>query len=216
MNVRRPVAVAAAAGLAILALAGCAQQAGTASSVGGQTVTDRQVADLVAEVQEQDAAIKGATFDEKTSTIAAVTMLTRHLVLQQAAAKEGITVTQGEVDKFLSDITTSQYGGDRQKLIDAIVASSAVPASQINDAARDQLLYNALIAKIAPGVTDQNAQSQAFSDYLKKFNAEIGVDVSPRFGTWNVFALGPVPNDLSQPAGGASASASASPSPSAS
>jgi hypothetical protein len=213
VNVRRPLAALAAAGLAVVALAGCsADQAGTASQVGATRITDRQVADLVSEVQEQDAAIKGATFDEKTSTIAAVTMLTRHLVLQEAAAKEGITVTQGEVDKFLSDITTSQYGGDRQKLIDALVASSAVPKSQINDAARDQLVYNALLAKIAPGVTDQTAQSQAFSDYLKKLNAEIGVDVSPRFGTWNVFSLGPVPDDISTPAAGSSASATPSPS----
>ena len=195
MKVRRTAVVVAA--LAAVALTGCANQAGDASTVGSQSVSDRQVADVVDEVQKQDAVIKGAQFDQKAATQASLTMQTRHLILDGVAAQEGITVTQGEVDTFLNDIITSQYKGDRQALLDGLATQSAVPASQVDRAARDQLIYNALLTKIAPGETDQNKLSTAFGDYMKKYVATVGVEVSPRFGTWNVFALGPVPDDLS-------------------
>jgi hypothetical protein len=221
---RRTASALAAATLAMLVLAGCGQQAGAASIVGGQTVTDRQVADVVDELKTQDASITGATFDQSAATAAAVTMLTRHLILDEVAKKEGLTPTPGQVDAFIDDTVKTQFSGNRKQLDDSLASQSSVPASQVGAAARDQVIYNALLAKIAPGVTDQDAQAKAMSDYLAKEVAALGVDVSPRFGTWNVFALGPVPQDLSilpsaspsASSSGTGAGAGASPSPSAS
>jgi len=189
---------AAAVALAVLALSGCGtNQAGAASVVGDSVVTDAQVADVASETKTQLASVQGATFDEKTATDASLTMQTRHLILAAVAAKEGITVTQGQVDAFVKNAVDTQFGGAQQGLVDDLVTTSNIPASQVQAAARDQLVYNALLAKVAPGTTDQTAQSKAFTDYMKPFVAELGVQVAPRYGTWNVFALGPVPNDLS-------------------
>jgi len=199
---------AAAVALAVLALSGCAtNQAGAASIVGDARVTDAQVADVAGETRTQLVSVTGSTYDEKAATTASLTMQTRHLILAAVAEKEGITVTQGEVDAFVKNIVDTQFSGKQQALLDNLVSQSNVPASQVPAAARDQLIYNALLAKIAPGTTDQAAMSKAFTDYMKPFVAETGVQVAPRFGTWDVFALGPVPDDLSfvpaAPAGGA-------------
>lgn len=197
MNVRRPVALVAAAALAVLALAGCAQQQpGAASQVGDATVTDRQVADGVAELQTQLSAIKGATFDQAAATQSVLTILTQNLVFDQAAAREGITITQGEIDNYLDGVIKAS-GGTRQSVIDNAASASQIPASQIDAIVRDNLIARELVTKIAPGVTDSNAQSKAFTDYMDKLTQQLGVQASPRFGTWKGFKLGPVPDDLS-------------------
>jgi hypothetical protein len=188
---------AAVVALAALALTGCSNQAGAASIVGDQSVTDRQVADVADEVQTQLAVVKGANYDEKAATIASLTSQTRHLILQAVAAKEGITVTQGQIDAFITNIVDTQFAGKRQELYDNLASQSNIPASRIDEAAGDQLVYDALIAKIAPAATTADEKSKAFTDYMGAFVDQLGVEIAPRFGTWNVFALGPVPNDLS-------------------
>ena len=198
MSTSRLRSTAAAVALAVLALSGCAtNQAGAASIVGGARVTDAQVADVAGETRTQLVSVTGSTYDEKAATTASLTMQTRHLILAAVAEKEGITVTQGEVDAFVKNIVDTQFSGKQQALLDNLVSQSNVPASQVPAAARDQLIYNALLAKIAPGITDQAAMSKAFTDYMKPFVADAGVQVAPRYGTWDVFALGPVPDDLS-------------------
>jgi outer membrane murein-binding lipoprotein Lpp len=227
VNVRRPIALAAAASLAVLALAGCSNQAGVASQVGTQSITDRQVADDVAELQAQLARIPSAKFDEQTATATVVSTLTQNLVLQQAANDQGITVSQGDVDRYLANLETTNKT-TFQALVDNAASGSNIPASQISDVVRANIIVSGLVAKLAPGVTDQAKQKTVFFDYLNKFSDQIGVEVSPRFGTWKNFALGPVPNDLSvvptpstSPSTGASAPAGspsdpASPAPTAS
>jgi uncharacterized protein YcfL len=193
-RLRRTAAVVA---LAALALTGCSNQAGAASVVGDQTVTDTQVADVANEVQAQLVSIKDSTYDEKTATVASLTSQTRHLILQAVAAKEGITITQGQVDAFVKNIVDTQFAGKRQGLVDNLAAQSNIPASRIEAAAGDQMVYDALLVKIAPTATTDAEKSQAFTDYMGAFVDQVGVQVAPRFGTWNVFSLGPVPNDLS-------------------
>ena len=214
MNVRRPIALAVAAGLAVLALAGCANQAGAASQVGSTTITDRQVADVVAEVKAQNAKVAGSTFDEKATTANVVAFLTQKQILEQAAAREGVTVSQGDIDRVIAD-GEAQLGGDRQKVADYIFTNVGLPSEQLDAYLRSTLLYSGLVAKVAPGVTDTTAQGKAAKDYLTKFTSEIGVQVSPRFGTWTGISVGPVPNDLSFDPN-AKSSASATPTPSAS
>jgi hypothetical protein len=203
-RLRRTAVVVA---LAALALTGCsANQAGAASIVGNESVTISQVADVANEVQAQVASVKGATYDEKAATVASLTSQTRHLILQAVAAKEGIVVSQGQIDAFLKNIVDTQFAGKRQGLLDNLASQSLIPASRVDDAAGDQLVYDALLAKIAPAATTDAEKSQAFADYMGAFVNQLGVQVAPRFGTWNVFALGPVPDDLSKvpaaPAGG--------------
>ena len=211
MKVRRPIALAAAAGIVALALAGCANQAGVASQVGSTSITDRQVADVVAEVRTQNDKVPGSSFDEKTTTANVVAFLTQKQILEQAAAQEGVTVSQGDVDKLISDAAAQL--GSRQKVDDTVFSNVGLPSSQVDAYVRYELLQSGLLAKIAPGVTDKTQQSKALQDYFTKFDAQLGVQVSPRFGTWTGTSVGPIPNDLSFDP---KASASATPTPSAS
>ena len=188
---------AVAVALAALALTGCSNQAGAASVVGDQVVTDSDVANVVEQVQTQLGAIPGTTFDEKETTTAVLTLQTRHLILDAVAQKEGITVTQAQVDDFLSNIVTTQFGGKQQSLYDNLVTQGSVPVGQVDSVARDQLVYDALLAKIDGGSTDSTAQQAAFTKYMTSFVANVGVEVAPRYGTWSVFSLGPAPDDLS-------------------
>ena len=143
------------------------------------------------EVQTQLAAIPGSTFDDKAATTAVLTMQTRHLILDAVAQKEGITVSQGEIDAFLKNIVDTQFNGKAQSLYDNLVIQAEVPVDQVSSAARDQMIYDALLAKIASGVTDATARSTAFNNYMTTFVANIGVEVAPRYGTWSVFSPRP-------------------------
>jgi hypothetical protein len=211
---RRRTAVVLA--VAALALSACGNNpAGAASVVGGVAITDTEVATSVSDVQAQVAQVKGAAgASDATVTAAVVQNMTRHLLLDEAATREGIVVTPTEVDTFLATIVSGQFNGDHKALEQALAAQNHIPAGQINDAARDNLVLNALVAKIYTG-TDTAAQSKALLDYMDKLGADIGVAVSPRFGTWKDFTLGPVPDDLSTLAPlGVAGNPSSAPSPS--
>lgn len=211
-SVRLRTAVALA--LATLALAACgADPAGSASVVGARSVTDAEVATAVAEVRQQLAGVTGApAFDPAAATAKTVERKTRHLVLDEAARVEGITIDQAKVDEIISTSVTGQFQGDRAKFDAALAAQESVPASEVEQYARDFLVSQALPIKLAPGKSEAE-QTKVVDDYLTALTGSLGVRVAARFGTWISFGspLGPVPNDLSTPAGSA-----AKPSPSAS
>jgi hypothetical protein len=177
-------------------LTACGSQAGAASVVGDRTISDKQVADYTAELKTQMASIERASYDEAKATQTAVSVLTRNAVLTEVAARENITVTQGDVDAFLETVIAADSKGDRKTFYDSLARDNFLPESVVAAAARTQLVVNAIVKRIAPDAAD-DARSKALTDYLTPLEKEIGVEVSPRFGTWNVLTLGPSPQDLS-------------------
>lgn len=212
-RLRTAVRAAGAAALVVV-LAACANNAGSAIVVGSQSVSDATVSSQVDEVYQvfqdnsKNVQLQGASFDRGAATASTVDRLTRQLLLEEAARREGVTVTQGEVDTIISQTIEAQFSGDRTGLEIALAGQQNIPPSQINDFARAFLLTDALGKKLAPGA-DGTAQQQAVVDYLVKLSDEIGVDVAPRFGTWDPqqAQLGPVDDDLSQLPGVPSAEA---------
>lgn len=214
---------AAAAVLAVLLLSACGSGMGTsqalppgaAAVVGDQQVSDARIAQLSTEVHDQIAALPGSkmpTADVVTN--AAVQRETQHLMLQAAGVKEGITITQSQIDEFIASFVKNQFNGDIKQLRAALVSQNYIPSAQLEDAASDQLLYAAILKKIAPTATTQDAMAKASNDYFGALSTELNTRVSPRYGVWSVFGLGPVPDDLSkvpaqttdgQPVGGAPA-----------
>ena len=72
---------------------------------------------------------------------------------------------------------------------------------QINSSARREAshstrLANRLVQRLRPGVTGNDALA-AYTELMQPRVAALGVQVAPRFGTWNVVQLGPAANDLS-------------------
>ena len=83
-----------------------------------------------------------------------------------------------------------------------------VPASGVDDAARVFLIQQALAEKLAPGKSTTE-QATVLQKYFADLSKEIGVSVSPRYGSWDaakVAVVAPL-NDLSSPAASASACA---------
>jgi hypothetical protein len=194
---------AAALALCTLALAACGTNpAGSASVVGAQSVRDADVAADVDEVRQQVEGIPGQpAFDQAAVTAKTVQRKTRHLLLDEARAAQGITIAQAKVDEIIATAVTGQFGGDRAKFDAALAAQESVPASGVEEYARDFLIQQALPATLAPGKT-QDEQAKALNAYIAKLSDERGVRIAARFGTWDpsTGALGPVPNDLSVPA----------------
>ena len=207
---------AAAVAIVALAVTACSSpSAGTAVSVGGTTITTAQLSATVDELKGQVIALAGASWDDEKATSRVITDNVTYLLLDEAARREGITVTQGEIDSLINKAIQSNAAGDRAKFVENL-AASGTPESQIPLAARAVLIKTALEKKVAPGATDATVIDKAVREYLGKVADDLGVDVAPRFGSWDTETAGLAdpPNDLSVPGG--TASATATPAPSAS
>jgi hypothetical protein len=216
---RRPGRALGALGLlpvvaaAVLALTGCDPlQAGSAAVVGSTRITENQV--------DKDASTVDATLRKIGGQVPGTAALLRAEIefrvdaqlVSIAAGRQGITITQGEIDALIV-----QSGG-RSQLQKQLVAQDTLwlPPPQLDALAREFLQQQQLQQQLAPGQST-NAQAAALNAYITKVADEVGVVVSPRYGSWDVKTLTVAAgaNDLSVPAGG-TAGASAAPSPSAS
>lgn len=182
--------------LALSGVAGCGvDDAGAAVRVGATRVSDRQVADDVAQVKSQVTADK---FDASLVTAATIRRLTVQALVDEAAARTRVTVTESDVDKLLSDAAISAGGMD--KLEASLAANAAVPRDAVRDYARTYLEQTALGKKLAPTAPDAGAQAAVA--YLASLSIDLDTAIAPRFGTWKPtdLAVGPAPVDLAAPA----------------
>jgi len=198
---RRRIVRAAGAAVLVVLLAACGSTlAGNAVSAGPTTVSDAQLAAMVDELQAQLIAMKqqSPTFDEGTATGANVDRLMRSALLDQAAVREGIEVTRGEVDTLLSQVAQANFNGDMKQVENALAEQQNIPASQVPSFARAYLVQQKLGEKLKPGA-DPTEQQKAVVAYLDALATEIDAQVAPRFGVWNAqtASLTPVPDDLS-------------------
>jgi hypothetical protein len=194
--------VTRAAGAAVLValLAACSSSlAGNALSAGSTTVSDSELSALVTELRDQLAPLNEQNpFDPATVTASNVDRLMRSALLEEAARREGIVVTQGEVDNVIRETAKGNFGGDLVKLQTQLAEQQNVPASQVPSFARDFLLQAKLGQKLKPGGKPEEV-SAALVTYLSALSTDIGAEVAPRFGTWDAssVSLSPVPDDLS-------------------
>jgi len=122
-------------------------------------------------------------------------MQTRHLILAAVAAKEGITVTQGQVDAFVKNAVDTQSGA-LSRTGRRLVTTSNIPASQVQ-AARATSWSTTRCSPRSPRDHRPDGAVEGVHRLHEAVRGRARVQVAPRYGTWNVFALGPVPNDLS-------------------
>lgn len=188
----RRVVVAA---VAALALAGCAGlgQAGAAADVGAVQISTETLASDVASVQEQRGVAAGTADTALTLSVLQRLIITE--LVDQAASAQGVTVTQGQIDAAKAQLE-AQVGGP-----DALVAAyldADVPVSGITRQLALSIQVQQLGATLAPDA-DPTGQQQAVLQYVTGFGIQEGIEVSPRFGTWDAGALtiGPLPTDLS-------------------
>jgi SurA N-terminal domain len=196
---RRAAAVVLLA-VAVLGLCACdPKQAGSAAVVGGVRITETSVN---ADAQAVLAAFDAAGTQPPSNQTLLRTLVDRAIdneVVEAAAKQEGITVTQGQIDKLIDD------NGGRVKLSADFATRDGLwlPPGQIDELARSSLIQLALGNKLAPGGT-ATAVDTAVTLFKARLAAKLGVSVSPRYGTWSRTTLQITGNldDLSQPAGG--------------
>ncbi|GHD34261.1 SurA N-terminal domain-containing protein [Streptomyces galbus] len=159
---------------------------GAAAVVGDQRITVSQLQGRVDEVREaQRAAVRDDTqyaqAVAQTGTLARDTLhgMVLDRVLERAARDAGVTVSRGEVQRMRSGL--EQQAGGAKALETAWLQQYGVPPQRLDDNLRLQLQAQKLAQKLG---TDTSRPE--FWSALSKASKDLGVDLNPRYGTWDV------------------------------
>ena len=166
---------------ASLVLTGCGPTlAGSAAVVGTARITDGTVSQQVDELLAAK-----PTGDTAKVTQDTVRRLVIDELVRQEAARLGVVVSQGAVDKALA--TALANSGGAAALASAAV-SSGIPPSQINYEITTSLLVTACATHLAPAQNQTQQQSALVQD-VTKLATELDTRVSPRYGVWDPKSL---------------------------
>jgi hypothetical protein len=167
-------------------VSGCGST-GTAARVGDETI---MIGDLQSQVVEFSDSL-----DEPLATGGDLSsfqreLLTReinHLLLAELAEREGVEVSEAEVDGLLDELAAQ---AEAQGGLDALRAQFGYTDEGLRRAALDELR----LRQLEPVVGD-------IPTALTGLSAEIGVEVNPRYGSWDGSSLEPGTGSISVPAG---------------
>jgi len=184
--------------LSAIALAGCADTpklAGSAAIVNGNAITSAQVSERVDKVRTQIQVTDPALLQEIPSLVQINQRVVDHFILvsliSEVVAREEIKITEIQVANYRDEIF-AQY---TQAAIEGqLVSRNAVPADDVDGFMYEILVQRTLMEKIAPGA-DTQTRTNALIDYFTNLSQEIGVELNPRFGTWDPNNLKSTPGD---------------------
>ena len=184
--------------LGVAVLTGCSDSpklAGSAVVINGNVVPASSVADRVDKVRAQIQVTDPSLISEVPSLIQinqrAVDHFIRAALFEEAVAREGINVTQLDVEAYRDEVFT-QYA--KETIEAQLVSQNAVPADDVEGFMREIMIQRILMEKLAPGA-DNQTQFIAMTDYLTALSDELGVELNPRFGKWDPSNLITTPGD---------------------
>ena len=184
--------------LGVAVLTGCSDSpklAGSAVVVNGKVIPASAVADRVDKVRAQIQVTDPTLITEVPSLIQINQRAVDHFVLisllEEVVAREGIKITELDVTAYRDEVF-AQYA---KETIEAQLASqNSVPADDVDGFMYEILVQRALMEKLAPGA-DSQTQLLAMTEYLTSLSQELGVELNPRFGTWDPSNLISTPGD---------------------
>ncbi|MFJ8542868.1 SurA N-terminal domain-containing protein [Streptomyces sp. NPDC093586] len=190
MHRRRRTALLLTAAIAAAAplLTACGNDAhpGAAAVVGDQRITVAQLEHRVDEVRDaQRAAVPDETqYQQVVARTGTLTRDTLHgmvldRVLHRAAQDAGVTVTRKEVQRMRAGL--EQQAGGAKQLEAAWLQQYGVAPERLDDNLRIQLEAQKLAGHLG---TDTSRPE--FWQALSKASRQLGVDLNPRYGTWDV------------------------------
>jgi outer membrane murein-binding lipoprotein Lpp len=191
---RRTALLLSAAIAAAPLLTACGNDAhpGAAAVVGDQRITVAQLESRVNEVRaaQREAVPDQAQYARVVAGTAGLTRDTLHgmvldRVLHRAAEDAGVTVSRRDVQELRSQLE-GQVGGAKA-LETAWLQQYGVPPQRLEDNLRLQAEAQKLAAALGTR-TDQ----PAFWAALSKASKELGVEVNPRYGSWDAQKVGRV------------------------
>ena len=184
--------------LGVAVLTGCSDSpklAGSAVVVNGKVIPASAVAERVDKVRAQIQVTDPALISEVQSLIQinqrAVDHFIRASLFEEAVAREGIKVTDRDVAAYRDEVF-AQYS--KESIEAQLAAQNAVPADDVEGFMREIMIQRILMEKLAPGA-DNQTQFVAMTDYLTALSDELGVELNPRFGTWDPSNLISTPGD---------------------
>lgn len=184
--------------LGVAVLTGCSDSpklAGSAVVINGNVIPASSVADRVDKVRAQIQVTDPSLISEVPSLIQinqrAVDHFIRAALFEEVVAREGINVTQRDVEAYRDEVFM-QYA--KETIEAQLVSQNAVPADDVEGFMREIMIQRILMEKLAPGA-DNQTQFLAMTDYLTALSDELGVELNPRFGTWDPSNLITTPGD---------------------
>ena len=154
----------AVAAVAVLALSGCGnatERAGAAAVVAGESISTDTLTAMVERGLSDPRAAQQFGADRDTYQRQVLARLINSEVLEQAAQRAGVTVTQGDVDAQIAQY--AEQAGGRQAL-EAQAAQSGVSPTDLPDFVRDIVLEQKLGDKLTEDLDVPAADLQALYD----------------------------------------------------
>jgi len=215
------------AGLAVVAFGGCIAlaacgpaQFGSAALVGGDRISSSTLATEVSNLNHGYHANKvRLAFPASQMPQVVLAWLLRFRIREEMARREGITVSQGQVQHAIDQIS-SQGKQSGVPSLTALAVQNGLPPNLVNsDLGRYQAIANTFVNRLDGGKTPtsstaQQALNQAFDHAQCTAAKNLDIKVNPQFGRFDYGQLSVVApaNSLSAPEPGASPSPTASPS----
>ena len=186
---------ALAAVLCVLAgasLAACnTEQIGAAAVVGDLQISVVELQEEVSELADSQPDSMGATGDQSAAQHTILERMIQSKLLAAVAAEEGVEVSEADIDAFIDEQIVSQApDGD----IGPLLAQNSLTETSLRPFVRDQLIATELI--------DELGGQEELIQVLTEKADEIGVTVSPRYGTWNGVVLEQSSGSISEPESG--------------
>ena len=169
--------------------------AGTAATVGSETISESSLTDWVEGVLV--ATGKAPTSSDARVTSNSLNLLIYLDLLDAVATAVGVTASQGEIDAAEQSLI---QGGATEADIEASAAQAGIAPASIPFFVRANVLTPKIQQVLAPGATPEQQQA-IFQQALVTAANELGVTVNPRYGSWSPdsIQLGAPPSDLSIP-----------------
>ncbi|HEU4540836.1 MAG TPA: SurA N-terminal domain-containing protein [Jiangellaceae bacterium] len=166
---RRVAAVASSAAFAVALTACDAEQVGAAAVVGGERITVAELQEHTREVVEviPDSDITG---NQAELQLGLLNRMISFRLDDQVARDTGVTISEAAVDEFIADQLIPQAPeGDLTPLL----AQNWLTEETLRDAVRQVLTIEEL------------GGSEAYAQAIASAAEELGVEVNPRYGTWD-------------------------------
>lgn len=193
------VLLAASLAASSLIVSGCGStNAGTAATVGSETISDKQLTDWVQGVLVATGKAPTAIDAQVTST--SLNLLIYLDLLDALADAAGVTASQGEIDAASKSLIQP---GVTTEQIETSAAQSGIAPAALSAFIRANVLTPKIEQVLAPNATPEQ-QQPIFQQALVTIANQLGVTVNPRYGSWSSdsIKLGAPPSDLSIPPAG--------------
>ncbi|MCL7380693.1 SurA N-terminal domain-containing protein [Streptomyces sp. 35G-GA-8] len=179
------VSVALLAAAPLLTACGNEAHPGAAAVVGGQRIEVSALQAQVRDVREaQRSAPEAEQLIKNTGQLnqAKLNSMIFDRVLEKAADNAGVTISRKEIQTTRQQ-AAAQSGGEEQ-FAAMLLQQGALSADQIESAIRREVLLTKLAVALGANTTTPQGQQTVLAE-LTKTSEKLGIDVNPRYGSWD-------------------------------